>query len=64
MQGKVLKFETFVAICIDFIKDFTYLLHFYFLVKDNVVRTVWRKKIDFQYFWLIKHIKLRSFNVK
>ena len=30
MQGKVLKFETFMAIGIDFINDFTYLLHFYF----------------------------------
>ena len=30
MQGKVLKFETFTAIPIDFINDFTYLLHFYY----------------------------------
>ena len=44
MQGLVLKFETFVAIRIDFIKDFTYLLHFCFSEKANVMRTVWRKK--------------------
>ena len=48
----------FVVIPIDFIKDFTYLLHFYLRYKN-----VMAQKLDCQYFWLIKHIKLRSFNV-
>ena len=43
MQGKVLKFETFMAIRIDFINDFTYHLHFYFSANAKVRKTVWRK---------------------
>ena len=45
VQGKFKcwKFETFVAIRIDFMKDFTYLLRFYFSEKANVMRMVQRK---------------------
>ena len=39
-----LKFETFMAIRIDFIIDFAYLLHFYFSEKAKVIKTVRRKK--------------------
>ena len=40
-------FETFVAIRIDFIKEFTYLLHFYFSEKANVMTT---QKLDSIFF--------------
>ena len=43
IQDKVLKFETFVVIHIDFIKDFIYLLRFDLSEKANVMRTVQRK---------------------
>ena len=51
-----------MAIRIDFINDFTYLLNFYF---QNMLRLEKRysAKLDFQQF-LANHIKLRSFNVK
>ena len=43
MQGKVLKFETFMAIRIDFMNDFTCLLHFYFSENAKVRKTIRRK---------------------
>ena len=45
MQGKLLKFERFVVICIDFINDFTYPLHFYFSENAKIRKTVQRQKI-------------------
>ena len=50
MQGEVLKSaENLKRLCIDFIKDFTYLLHFYFPEKANVMRMV-RAKIRLSIF--------------
>ena len=50
MQGKVLKLETFMAIRIDFINDFTYLLHFYFSENAKVRKTARRKNLIFNNF--------------
>ena len=44
------KFETFMAIHIDFINDFTYLLHFYFSENAKVRKTVRRKNESFNNF--------------
>ena len=53
-----------MAIPIDFINDFTYLLYFYFSENAKVRKTVRRKNKSLNNFKLINHIKLRSFNVK
>ena len=53
-----------MAIRIDFINDFTYLLHFYFSENAKVRKTIRRKKLIFNNFQLINYINLRYFNVK
>ena len=53
-----------MAIRIDFINDFTYLLHFYFSENAKVMKMVRRKKRTLNIVLLINHIKLLSFNVK
>ena len=50
-----------MAIRIDFINDFTYLLHFYFSENAKVRKTVRRKKLDFQQFLTNKSHKTTFF---
>ena len=52
-----------MAISIDFINEFTYLLHFYFSENAKVRNFGKSQKLVFQQFLANNHIELRSFNV-
>ena len=53
-----------MAIRLNFIKYFTYLLYFYFSENAKVRRMVRRKNETFNNVKQINHMHLRSFNVK
>ena len=53
-----------MAIRIDFINDFTYLLHFYFSENAKVIKNDTAQKKTLNNFLLINYIKLPYFKVK